>query len=505
MSLNMKRTSDDVAKLAYVDANILNATKAPMESILGSACSFTVFIDGPNIKAKNGITGKIDYSGPDAKTVMQNVINAMDLLGGGKLIIREGIYNLNGPLTFTRSRTVIEGCGISTTLNFTAIDGSDGLDFNNLDDVVRFGPTIEHIEIIGGGKSSNTGIGIKYTSGTGNHAPRFHINDIKLSGWAVAGIKLCRNYGGLINNVVVKGCGIGIYETGCNASSIRDCSVEDSNTGIKIEGSNSVIVEGATIEGNLGHGLHLITDVSVSVRGIYFEGNGISDNTLYNDIRIETSCQRIEITGCWHSGGGCVTTIDSISCTGLIVMNNNQIGGGTNTTYLNVHNNAFSVIFIGNKNGGAVTGAYATKTIQFDELGRFNNSVCFNNNKNINWLTPASVENKHYLGVNSSDQLFIHQEIGDCILELPGTEQFIVRDWSSGYVTRFAVRANEILANKPVNATATGAGIRTIPTSGTTQPVLTADGELRIWRDTTNSKTYLIVRIGSVDYKIQLT
>jgi len=60
--------------------------------------SYLVFTDPKDglIKAKNGVTGVIDYSGTDAATVIQSVVNA---LGEGKIFIKNGIYVINSKIT----------------------------------------------------------------------------------------------------------------------------------------------------------------------------------------------------------------------------------------------------------------------------------------------------------------------------------------------------------------------------------------------------------------------
>jgi hypothetical protein len=71
--------------------------------------SYIIFIDGNYIKARNGKTGNIDYSGVDAGVIIQNVINA--LTNGGKIFIKRGEYDIDLEITIAISEISIEGEG----------------------------------------------------------------------------------------------------------------------------------------------------------------------------------------------------------------------------------------------------------------------------------------------------------------------------------------------------------------------------------------------------------
>jgi hypothetical protein len=55
--------------------------------------SYVIFKDGTTIKARNGTTGAIDYSGTEAVTVMQLAYNA--LTSGGIIFIKKGYYDVS--------------------------------------------------------------------------------------------------------------------------------------------------------------------------------------------------------------------------------------------------------------------------------------------------------------------------------------------------------------------------------------------------------------------------
>jgi len=57
--------------------------------------------------AKNGETGKIDYRDTDAATVIQAAIDALS--EGGKILLKQGIYNISSDIDFSVSNLTIEG------------------------------------------------------------------------------------------------------------------------------------------------------------------------------------------------------------------------------------------------------------------------------------------------------------------------------------------------------------------------------------------------------------
>jgi len=62
---------------------------------LQTPASYIIFKDGDVVKAKNGETGAIEFSGTDAATIIQETINCVASLGGGKVLIKKGVYTIN--------------------------------------------------------------------------------------------------------------------------------------------------------------------------------------------------------------------------------------------------------------------------------------------------------------------------------------------------------------------------------------------------------------------------
>jgi parallel beta-helix repeat protein len=80
---------------------------------------YLIFVDAGDsnkIKALNGITGVVDYSGPDAATVINAALSAMR--NGGELFLKAGTYHLSSPIYLpNRWNILITGEGNSTILS----------------------------------------------------------------------------------------------------------------------------------------------------------------------------------------------------------------------------------------------------------------------------------------------------------------------------------------------------------------------------------------------------
>jgi len=76
--------------------------------------SYLIYIENNQYKAKNGLTGNVDYSGSDASSVINSAINA--LTNGGKVFIKAGKYTISTSINIATSFIDLEGEGKSTKL-----------------------------------------------------------------------------------------------------------------------------------------------------------------------------------------------------------------------------------------------------------------------------------------------------------------------------------------------------------------------------------------------------
>jgi hypothetical protein len=91
------------------------------------ANSFIIWTDAGNVYARNCTTGKVDYSGTQATSVIQDAINA--LTGGGTIFLKNGRYTVSSTIPDADVSDLVmlvgEGPGtkiIPTTSGFDAID-----------------------------------------------------------------------------------------------------------------------------------------------------------------------------------------------------------------------------------------------------------------------------------------------------------------------------------------------------------------------------------------------
>ncbi len=90
------------------------------------AVSYIIFKDGGLIKAKNGRTGQIEFSGKDAATVIQSALNALTPNRTWKETVRlKGVFEISDPI-YLPSYAVLEGPAV--------IRQSDGA---NIDKLIR--------------------------------------------------------------------------------------------------------------------------------------------------------------------------------------------------------------------------------------------------------------------------------------------------------------------------------------------------------------------------------
>lgn len=73
------------------------------------AGSYIIFTDGTNFYAKNGLTGRIDFQGTDAASVIQAAIDA--LTKGGTIYLKEGLYPISKTINITNNGVRIVGAG----------------------------------------------------------------------------------------------------------------------------------------------------------------------------------------------------------------------------------------------------------------------------------------------------------------------------------------------------------------------------------------------------------
>jgi len=134
--------------------------------------SYIIYQENGVIYAKNGKTGAIEFSGTDAATVIQQAINALSAVGGGKIFIKAGRYSLIKSINLNNTSNIwLVGEGNSTVIkvlgNFPAFV---------LNNAIRCG--IVRMHIYGSNDSSNTTNHGIYITGTIHNCVENRIIDV---------------------------------------------------------------------------------------------------------------------------------------------------------------------------------------------------------------------------------------------------------------------------------------------------------------------------------------
>jgi len=78
--------------------------------------SYIIFKKDGDVFARNGDSGNIEFSGTDAAMVIQDALDAIETVGGGKCHIKPGTYTLDSKALYIPSDTVLEGEGGNTII-----------------------------------------------------------------------------------------------------------------------------------------------------------------------------------------------------------------------------------------------------------------------------------------------------------------------------------------------------------------------------------------------------
>ena len=210
----------DVRQIVYSPDGVVARYLSPEQS-----ANYLVFIDAADsnkIKARNGLTGAIDYSGTDAATVIQAALNALNTAGnGGSVFIREGQYFISKTLTvysglsiegvrssgFTYAGTSSTACGLY----------AGGTTLYNLNNDVSYTSTVDCFVAT----SINPSLTIRNLRLEGfrkaialgsqdNYASKLDLENIEAYG-CVVGFEITNLYRSLLVNLYAHSCQTGLH------------------------------------------------------------------------------------------------------------------------------------------------------------------------------------------------------------------------------------------------------------------------------------------------------
>jgi parallel beta-helix repeat protein len=338
----------NVGKIRYYKAGSLTSELDLAEKTLTELASYIIFIDGTTIKARNGQTGAIEFSGTDASTVIQQAINALGT-SGGRVFIKAGTYTMKvsslntygEPICISKNDVTLEGeQGTLLKADASLKYGVGGYDSGYII-VIRslvLGTPVERVVIrnihIDGNQASGaeTG-GINIDAGTINK--NIIIDNVYVENCSFFGGMVVSGKDVLVENCVVKNCvvghtsgtraGIFITALGTTDFTVKNCFVCDNSDiyGILLEDRpEKVLVEGCIISNNGSHGIYAETS---AYGDNVFRGNLVLGNGAYGILISGTGRNVVEGNICANSKrAGISISTDNCNVVGNICFNNGQ-------------------------------------------------------------------------------------------------------------------------------------------------------------------------------------
>jgi parallel beta-helix repeat protein len=346
----------------------------PVGAFISSA-SYIIDKNGSTINAINGATSAIDYTGTDAKTVINAAIVALNAIGGGTVFIKAGTFTITNTIDL-KSNVNIIGEGYNTLLQVTDTSLTSptlrvaGTDANNhITDVILENFRVKSVgsSYFGALGQNPRGIYIRlatrvkvqnlwventvsssmtldectdciaigcYFNDTGYNCigvGEENVVNCRIIGCSMygalagAGIASNSTQGGcvFIGNAV-DGCYNGIYAQDYNSAQVIGTIISNNiiknctNRGIVVNSATNINISGNYIYNCLDAGIGLVKGYSPTTDSIVIEGNVVSGNK-YQGIIVDT-CYGVSV-----SNNICKTTVFSSgnNGAGIYIKNSN--------------------------------------------------------------------------------------------------------------------------------------------------------------------------------------
>lgn len=322
MSFGTKSDGDD-APAAW--ANLI-------EDALGDGkpaqpATFIIFVDGSDFKARDGVDGKIDYSGTNAATVIQAAIDASPSTGF-RIYVTEGDYIIDATLDFSGKKNfVFEGASCPWRDYGTRIYLQDAADCTMIKKVEASKDydsfTFRDLQLYAN-QENQTSANIDALQF--EKVRRFWLDRVRIFYAKRDGIRTSNVDVFWITNCEVLGCvgnGIGMMDFTADGF-IRGCSVGNcTGDGIHLEGASSgdTTILASSIYGSGDDGIKVVETPGTNILGcrVWTAGDGgivLRDGVKYSRI-IGNQCYRNTNDGIilYDSGTGCTyNVIEGNSC-----------------------------------------------------------------------------------------------------------------------------------------------------------------------------------------------
>lgn len=482
--------------------------------------SYIIYIDSDTntIKAKNGTTGAIDYSGSDAATVIQDTLNA--LTSGGSVFIRKASsqYSINQSISLPSNITIDSDFA-------TLRDTSAGTYKFPVNDV-NFPPIFYNKNYNAGrtAYSQDSNITIRNLvfqgrggGGVGTHNGSIPIrlagtDDVRIEGCVFDNITLAT--GSANHQMAQAAIGVDLYNA---RTSIIKCTFKGGWNGIYLSGVNNVSVPTGNTLPTIAAGANLETLVdqckffNTTTAGGYGSGNSIAP----------AFCMQLVITSCHFVSNTNDNVLDLSGVDGAQVVNI-TIRGLTSTQgrAFNLGSNASRDIFMANVRiysmlkafgiqqflyrmvvVGASVKAMGTSSTGIDVVGTPTEDVYFIGCDFTGATTGQSAANSKvhaFLSQNSTSGQTV-EIANNSKLNLDGsTGATYIKN--SNNIADFAV--NNIIAQRYDANSAYTRGIQKVgaPVAGDSY-----DGYLTVLKDTGTGNVWVIYNDGGTLKKVQLT
>ena len=261
--------------LVLSTAFLVHYSQAPKKPSRANEASYIIFIDGVTVNAVNGETGRTDYLGTDASSVIQA---AIDSLGpsGGIIWIKEGTYVISSTVKVSGNVT-LSGVGFATKLVLADFADQKVIANKHAEDYVDRNIVITNLQIDGNGAKQT---------------PEAQVSAVFLSRVSRSRVEGC-----WIHNVAPLSTNAGVYALYCAYLTIRGNVIYDNfYAGIFLSGGINGIISDNMFYNNhravylAGHlngvveGNHIVSGregvrMYVSASNNVIEGNLIKDNS----------------------------------------------------------------------------------------------------------------------------------------------------------------------------------------------------------------------------------
>jgi parallel beta-helix repeat protein len=472
-----------------------------------SGWSYIIFIEGTTIKAKNGTTGQIDFSGTDARTVIQAAINAST---SGIVLLKDAIYSLDGSETLlsipsnvtvkgeSREGTilkVVDGCtatkyifvnGDYVQIRSLTINGNRAnINDQNVENqqcgiLVYSDSSAKHVVIENVYVHDTHSIGIFAIQNSDN----VRITGNRLENTDDSSIQASYVSKGIISNNLCKACnaGGGIELNTAMETSVVGNRVENCFQGIRLYTSNNNTITGNVIKNATNSGIYLnnsnknavsgnIVDTGCSNTGI-FVYNSANSNSIVGNVISNMSWYGIELIISQYNviAGNSFDTIN-INAIGLQGASYNSIEGNMIKDAGVLANNSYYGIILWSSE--------ATHSLHNNILDNYIISVATNK---IRYGIMESNANQNYQVVRNNK--VVGAVVAGILIQGANTKA----GYNIGYVTENSGTATITAGQTSVNVTH---GLAAMPTRVQLTPTTDTAGK-RYWISAKGATTFTI-------------